>query len=225
MYSERLNNNFFVGTRPHLRLLSSWQIRVLHDASLEVLERTGVRIRLPEAVDLLASSGAMVEDKDRVKIPSYMVEEALRTAPGRITISDRNGKPAMSLKGHSSYYGTGPTTRFVYDVYTGERRLTDREDIEKAAVICDYLQNIDFVMTMGMTGGVHPASKEVNQEITDRYDFEAMLTHTTKPLIFSCWTLEGLKDIYEMGVAVRGSEQILRQNPFIIAFTQPNTPL
>jgi trimethylamine--corrinoid protein Co-methyltransferase len=95
MQFEQLDNSFFVSTRPHLRLLSSRQIRALHDASLEVLERTGVRVCLPEAVDLLTSAGARVADKDRVRIPAYMMEEALCSVPGQITLGDRNGKPAI----------------------------------------------------------------------------------------------------------------------------------
>ncbi len=38
-----------------------------------------------------------------------------------------------------------------------------------------YLSNIDFVMTMGMTGGVYPKSKGINPALTDRMDFAAML--------------------------------------------------
>jgi trimethylamine--corrinoid protein Co-methyltransferase len=72
--------------KPQLRLLSSDQLRQIHLASLEVLERTGVDVRLPEAVDLLGNAGADVRDPSRVKIPSHMVDEALRTTPHRITI-------------------------------------------------------------------------------------------------------------------------------------------
>jgi len=117
------------------------------------------------------------------------------------------------------------TIQYVYDIDTGERRPTDHEDIEKAARLCDYLPNIDFVMPMGMTAGVDPASRGMNPNLTDRYDFAAMLRNTTKPLMCSCWTVDGLSDIYEMAVAVRGSEQNFQNNPFFISFRQPVSPL
>jgi trimethylamine--corrinoid protein Co-methyltransferase len=131
----------------------------------------------------------------------------------------------MILKAGNSYYGTGPTIQYVYDLETGRRRETDYEDIEKAARLCDYLPNIDFVMPMGMTAGVDPASRGTDPKVTDRYDFAAMLRNTTKPLMCSCWTVEGLADIYEMAVAVRGGEQNFRDNPLFILFRQPVSPL
>ncbi|NQT55921.1 MAG: trimethylamine methyltransferase family protein [Desulfobacteraceae bacterium] len=225
MFNNRLTNDFLVRTRPQLQLLSPDQIYQIHLSSLEVLERTGVEVLLPEAVDLLKQAGAYVTDNQRVRIPSHLVEEALRLAPCRITISDRNGKPAMFLEGHNTYYGTGPTIQYVLDVNSGERRDSTKDDIEKAAMICDYLDNIDYVMTMGMSGGVAPSSKGINPEITDRYDFEAMLSNTTKPLIFSTWSVEGLSDCYEMGLAVSGSPENFRRKPFIIHYAEPTTPL
>ena len=225
MYNRQSNNDFLTKRRPQLQLLSSDQIYQIHLSSLEILERTGVKVLLPEAVNLLREAGADVTDNNRVRIPSFLVEEALSFAPQRITISDRNGKPAMFLEGHNSYYGTGPTIQFIYDVYSGKKRNTTKEDIEKAALICDYLPNIDFVLTMGMTGGINPASQGMDPKITDRYDFEAMLLNTTKPLMFSSWSLAGLSDIYDMAVAVKGSAENFRRNPFIIHYAEPTTPL
>ena len=95
----------------------------------------------------------------------------------------------MALEGLNSHYGPGPTIQFVHDVYTGERRPTDKADIQRAAILCDYLPHIDFVMTMGMTGGVNPASQGLLPEVTDRYDWTTMLIHTTKPIIFSAWSI------------------------------------
>jgi trimethylamine--corrinoid protein Co-methyltransferase len=206
-------------------LLSSEQAERIHRASLKLLETAGARFHLQDAVDLLQKAGAEVRDTSHVRIPRKLVEEALRTVPRSISIGNRRGDTAMVLKGGNSYYGTGPTIQYVYDIDTGERRATDYEDIEKAARLCDYLPNIDFVMPMGMTAGVDPASRGMNPSLTDRYDFAAMLRNTIKPLMCSCWTVEGLSDIYEMAVAVRGSEQDFQNNPSFILFRQPVSPL
>lgn len=211
--------------RPRLQFLSTEQAEGIHRASLRVLEATGVRIHLPEAVDLLEEAGADVSKAPDVRIPPQLVEETLRSVPRSISIGDRRGDTAMVLKGGNSYYGTGPTIQYLYDVEKGQRRATDYEDIEKAARLCDYLPNIDFVMPMGMTAGVDPTSRGMNPKITDRYDFAGMLRNTTKPLMCSCWTVEGLADIHEMAVAVRGSEAEFRNNPFFILFRQPVSPL
>jgi len=220
MFNRQLNNDFLVRRRPRIQLLSSDQIYQIHLSSLKVLERTGVNVLLPEAVDLLREAGADVTGEKRVRIPSHLVEEALRSAPRRITISDRNGKPAMFLEDHNIHYGTGTDTKFTIDLYSGKRRASKGEDVEKAALICDYLPNIDFV---GSMGGV--SASEVNPLVSDRHNFARMIYNTTKPILFTSWGLAGLSDIYDMAVAVRGSAENFRRNPFIMLYTEPTSPL
>jgi trimethylamine--corrinoid protein Co-methyltransferase len=211
--------------QPHLHLLSSRHCGRIHQASLRLLETVGVRVHLRQAVELLERAGAEVREASTVRIPQGLVEDALKTAPRSISVGNRKGDEAMVLQAGNSYYGTGPTIQYVYDIDTGQRRETDYEDIEQAARICDYLPNIDFLMPMGMTAGVNPASRGIDPRLTDRYDFAAMLRNTTKPLMCSCWTAEGLADIRDMAAAVRGSEQALRDNPLFILFRQPVSPL
>ena len=210
--------------RPRLSFLGHGQIRKLHNAALHILERTGLAIHWPEAVEMLADIGCDTDGK-RVRIPSHIVETALCRAPGRITIYNRQGEPAMFLEGLNSYYGPGPTIQYVYDPFTMERRPSGKRDIKRAALLCDYLPNIDFVMTMGMSGGVDPRSQGIPPSLTDRHDFAAMLKSTRKPLCFSTWSQEGLADILEMAAAVRGGKNKVRHQPSMILFTQPISPL
>ncbi|MCS7259495.1 MAG: trimethylamine methyltransferase family protein, partial [Anaerolineae bacterium] len=61
-------------TARHRRLafarLSPQQCQQLHEASLRILECTGVRLYLQEALDLLKRAGAEVCDGNRVRIPA-----------------------------------------------------------------------------------------------------------------------------------------------------------
>ena len=211
--------------RPHMKFCSQAQLYKLHNAALQILERTGLEIHCKEALELLGDIGCRLGEGQRVRIPSHLVEQALQRVPKRVSVYNRNGDPAMLLEGMNSYYGPGPTIQYVYDAYSGERRASDKADIHRAATVCDYLPNIDFAMTMGMTGGVYPKSKGINPALTDRLDFAAMLEYTQKPLIFSAWSREGLADIWEMAVAVRGSAELACRQPLMILFTQPISPL
>jgi len=76
--------------------MSDDQCRLIHSASLEILERTGVLLYYQPAIDLLKSAGCAVNET-RVRIPAHLAEWALRTAPNRITLYDRRGNPAMRL--------------------------------------------------------------------------------------------------------------------------------
>jgi trimethylamine--corrinoid protein Co-methyltransferase len=220
MTKEKVNNLSFEIMRPRIQLLTLDQISQIHSASLEVLEKTGVNVFLPEAVNLLREGGADVTSESRVRIPSHMVEEALRLAPRSITISDRNGKPAMFLEDNNSYYGTGTDTPFVIDSHSGERRPSEGNDVNNAALIGDYLPNIDFI---GCMGGM--SMNEVDPLISDRHNFARMVFSTTKPIMFTSWSLAGLSDIYDMAVAVRGGAENFRRSPFMLQYAEPITPL
>ncbi len=85
--------------RPQFKILSAEKIDKIHAATLEVLAQTGVRIRLPEAVELLADAGCEVAGREIVKIPARVIEECLDMAPDTIRVYDRNGAAALELGG------------------------------------------------------------------------------------------------------------------------------
>ncbi len=82
---------------PGYRLLTEEQIKEIHRASLEVLETIGVRVFHEEGVQLLRDAGCRVKEGDTVQIPNWLVEEAIRSAPSRITMYNRIGEEAMRL--------------------------------------------------------------------------------------------------------------------------------
>ena len=204
--------------RPEIGLLTEAQLHKIHLAALEILEETGIRFFDNKAVNILSSSGAYVENDNIVKIPSYMVNEALRTFPDKILISNRKGEHALALEGMNVYWGTGTDTPHIIDPYTQKRRKTNKKDVGKAALLCDYLSNIDFVGSMAV-------SYDVPQKVSDRYQFVEMLKNTVKPILFTAWDKNGLSDIYEMCVAVAGSEENFKKNPFILHYSEPSSPL
>ena len=69
--------------RPTYHLLSVEQIKKIHRATLELLESVGVRVMLPEAVEMLADADCRVKDDNLGKIPNWMVEEAISSAPSQ----------------------------------------------------------------------------------------------------------------------------------------------
>ena len=80
-----------------LSVLDAQQADRIHEASLEILSRTGVVIQSPEGLSLLDGAGAAV-DGERVWIPDHLVAKAMETAPESIAIHDRQGDVAMSLE-------------------------------------------------------------------------------------------------------------------------------
>ena len=197
--------------------LSPEQFEKLHFASLDILNGIGVAVFNDESLALLQKAGARVRD-GKVFIPPWMVKAALASAPSSIHVKNRSGKRAMTLENGRSYYGTGSDTPFVYDLYTGEHRKAVKQDVVHAAVLCDALPNIDFVMSMGLVSDVTTDKSYLHQ-------FEAMVLHTEKPIVYTAENLRDMEKIYAIAAIAAGGEDKLQENQTIILYDEPNSPL
>jgi len=206
--------NVVTSTAPFFRGLTDAQCRLIHNASLEILERTGVLLFYQPAIDLLKKAGCSV-DANWVRIPAYLVKWALRMAPSRIMIYDRFGKPVMPLEGRISTFGTGSDCLHILDHRTGERRNAVLQDVVDGIRVADAMPHIDFLMSMFLPSDV-PIAADVRQ-------MEVMLTHSAKPICFVTYDWIGTPEIIEMlEIAVEGAEQ-LRINPTALLYLNPTT--
>ncbi|MCK4580646.1 MAG: trimethylamine methyltransferase family protein, partial [Dehalococcoidia bacterium] len=125
-----MHSNYTQFNSPQFRILSDSQLEELHLATLQIMERTGVAFQCQEALDILADAGADVSNPDRVKIPSYLVEQAIRTAPKMITLYSREGEPAIVLNGMTgSHFGSMVDCPDFLNPYTRKRDKCYVEDI------------------------------------------------------------------------------------------------
>lgn len=150
--------------QPVTRGLSDEQVRAVHYATLEILSQTGVEMQDPQGRELLLKAGAWESD-GRIKIPENLVNDAVTSAPSRIPIYDRLGNLTMPLELGKVYFGPGSDTTFTLDVETGERRRTTAQDVEDIALLCDALDNIDFIMSMGNPSDVPPDDLYIHEFI------------------------------------------------------------
>lgn len=198
--------------------VSDEQLQEIHNAGLEILEKTGVRLYLQEAVDMLKKAGAHVADGNRVRIPSYLAEKALNTVPKRVVLCDREGNRVMPLEGKKSFFGTGSDCLNILDHRNGKRRKAKLDDVVDAIRVCEHLENIHFIMSTFMPW-------DVANEIVDRYQMEIMLSYSRKPIVVVSLDIKGLKECVEMAETVAGGEAELRRNPFIANYVNLTSDL
>lgn len=201
-----------------LSRLTQPQREQMHDASLQILERIGVRLYEPEAVVLARKAGARITDGNIAHIPPRLVEWALSTAPGSVTLHDRKGRPVMRVEGNCSFFGPGSDSLNIVDHRTGQRRPAVLQDVVDGITLCDALPHIDFVMSMFLPSDC-PA------EIADRYQMEVMLNHTAKPIVFVSYEAPGCIDAVEMAEIVAGGRSALRERPFVACYVNVTTGL
>ena len=146
-------SNHTVNLTPRFRILSDDQIAELHQATLEVMRRTGVQVQDPAAIEVFAKAGCWVDGR-RVRFPAHLVEWAIAGAPSRVMLCDRLGRPAVALQGERAYFGTGSDTPNIVDPYTGERRPVSKEDVARTSRLVDALPHLSFMMCSGIASDV-----------------------------------------------------------------------
>lgn len=203
--------------QPFSRGLSDEQVREIHYATLEILSQTGVDMQDPQGREILLEAGAW-ESEGRLKIPERLVTDAIDKAPSRIPMHDRLGNLTMPLELGKVFFGAGSDTTFTLDVQTGERRRTTAQDVGDIALVCDALDNIDFIMSMGNPSDVPPDDLYI-------YEFVGMIRGSVKPNVYTAKDRADVEDIYRIATAVAGGEDALREKPFFLLYAEPISPL
>jgi trimethylamine--corrinoid protein Co-methyltransferase len=145
-----------------LRFLDEEQLDHLQEASLHILENTGVQFPSEKALTIFAEHGAEVDREAQiVKIPRDLVFSAMSTVPRYPTLGARNPDFDLQLQEGVSFFTTDGCGHKVVDFKTGEQRASRKADVGMMARINDYLSSMAFCWTIvsaqdcGVTSPLH----------------------------------------------------------------------
>lgn len=201
-----------------LKLLSDGDIEAIHNATLDVLRDTGIECYSEKIIEIFKEAGADVSD-NRVKIPEYLIKEALNKASSKILFCGRNSKNDILLEGNRIYYGYGGTpTPLILDHRTDELKRPTKEDMIESTIVGDALPNIDFMMT---NAGVF----DVPYEVEYLHELDVLLNYTEKPILYSAPGSYLAHKYIEMATVVAGGLKELQRRPFLFLYTEPASPL
>ena len=159
-----------------LNVLTADDVRDIHYATLEVLERTGVYVEDDEALDIFDDGGCHVDrETHRVRIPPHVVEDAIKSAPATIYGSGRDDVgDGLGQVGRVDWANFSEGIRYI-DPWTGEWRASTKADV------CDVARVVDALDWMGSyTAGV--GALDAPDETHFIHGVEAALLNTRKPI-------------------------------------------
>jgi len=202
-----------------LEFLTNDELYEIHMATMEVLEEVGVKFLSEEALQLLADAGAYVDFKNQtVRIPEYLVREALKKAPSRCTVYGRDLKPKMKLEEGRVYFAMLGWLPYVLDLETGTRREGTLSDMEAFFKLGDALENIH-----SLDWAVWP--KDIPDYLVPVYGLFIGFKNTTKPLEGYLYGKTASQDYVRMASVVAGGEEELRKKPLLTVIENPVSPL
>ncbi len=203
--------------RPRQRVLSEGQIRRIHEASLELMERTGIQVNHQGAREILQDHGCFANGL-RIRIPARVVDKALETVAERVVFYNREGEKAVDLMEDHTWYGPTVDAYDYLDPEDGARRPFTTDDCRVISSLADALPNFTWTMTIGVASDAPPAT-------ADRIVARQALTYCEKPLLFCCDNLQAARDIVAMASVIVGSEEQLLEKPPVVLFNCPISPL
>jgi trimethylamine--corrinoid protein Co-methyltransferase len=204
----------------HTEVLSADQIEAIHQASLAILERTGMEVLCPEARSILRDAGAQVDEAAmRVRFPRELVEQSITTAPSEFTL--HSWDPAYDVRVGADWmvFGTVASAPHYIDRH-GVRRTGDRAGFQ------DLLKLAQMLTTVHYVGGYPVEPVDVHASIRHLEASWDTLTLTTKGL--HCYSLGRQRnvDCLEMVRIARGIDHAtLQREPSLITVVNTNSPL
>lgn len=215
-------NLFAGGTRSRgvgIDVFTESELDDIHQATLEVLERTGVFVEADDARDIFKDGGCQVDaDTRMVRIPGHVVEEAIASAPSRFMLAGRDAKNDVVLEPGRVAFTNFSEGIAVIDAKTGQVRESTLQDVADIARLNDYLSEMD-------THEISVGARDVPPETAAVHNTEAQLLNTTKPIGIGPLSAVETRAIFRMCAEVAGGEDALRRRPIVYGGVCPVSPL
>ena len=203
----------------NFKVFSESEVKQVHEATLYLLEKVGIKMHNATARQIFKARGATVdEDNLTVKIPRTMVEEAIATTPSRLILCGREEKHDLLLEGTNVHLGTGGTVLNTLDLDTGKKRLTGVKDVAGYARMTDALDNIAFFV-------INCYPNDVKEEEVDINRFYHAFKNTAKHVMGGIYTMDGLRSVIKMSEDIAGGKEKLLKRPFVSFITLMMSPL
>jgi trimethylamine--corrinoid protein Co-methyltransferase len=207
------------GIRPGVHLLDNALASAIIDESFDLLERVGMYVENPAALELLRDAGGEAAGvSPRLTIPRQLVEEALSTAPHDILLFDASGRSCHRVGGDEVHFNPGSAALRIFDHAAQSEREATTADLVNFSSLVQNLEHFHFQST-GLI------SSDVPAEIADCYRLFVGLHYCSKPIVTGTFVVEGFGPMYEMLKVIRGGARELRERPMAIFDACPSPPL
>lgn len=193
-----------------LNILSSEDVQDIHTATLDIIEKVGIRFPSSKALDIWEAYGATVErETSIVKVPAHVIVEAIQHAPPVFNLAARDPAQDLPVDGNHVFVGTDGCGVEVIDIHSGKKRRSYLQDVVEIARVADYLEEVAFHW-------VAVSAQDRPPETRGLHELIAVWENSTKHVqTESIYSEEEARAAVEMAVAIAGSREALRKRPVL----------
>ena len=190
-------------------LLTQDQVQRIHDASLEILEEVGVKVRYEPARALFAKHGCSVDSETNiVKFPRAVVENYRGMAPPKFTFHARDPKFDKTIPDDSPVIVTASSAPNIIDPVTGKERRAESGDIARIAHLINELPGYDMFSISTL------AEDAPKDQFTISRLYPA-LKYCLKPIRTTTTDHKDTLATMEMAYLVAGGQEAYKEHPFL----------
>lgn len=204
---------------PILKILSEKELKTIHQGSLRVLEKVGVKVPHPMVLNTLVSRGASVEKSTQVvKFPSELVEKCIESGGKKYTLYGRDLSDKVRFGYGEKVFLSSPGQYSWVDKDGQPRRPPTLKNAREAIKLGDALENINWVGAMAMANDVPTPVRDIILTVE-------LIKGTRKP--GWVWIANGrtARYILEIHKVLRGEAKKLSSFPPLQVFVEPISPL
>lgn len=188
-------------------LLTQEQVERIHEASLEILEEVGLKVRFEPAREMFKQHGCAVED-ERVKFPREVVEKYRRMYPPSFTFYARDPKFDKTIPQDSPVFVTASSAPDILDPVTGQERRADSSDIARISHLINELPGYD-IFSISTLADDAPADQFTISRLYPA------LKYCLKPIRVTTTDRKDTDSVMKMAYMVAGGEDAYKEHPFL----------
>ena len=205
--------------RPNFQVLSPETIPRIIEEALELLQSPGVKVGSPQALDLLQSSGGIVNQQEGVvSIPEELVLQALESVPRDFSLFNLSGEPGVRYSGDIVHFNPGSSGVNILDSDSLDHRPSQSKDLVNIIKIAENLPVYDAQSTAVIC-------HDVPEEIGDFYRLYLVLLLSEKPIITGSFSTGTSGIMFELLKIDRGGAENLGEKPRAVFDVCPSPPL
>ena len=205
--------------QPEFQVLSLDTISRVLEKAFEILISPGIKVGSNEALELLHSSGAIIDSENMVaQIPEGLVLKCLATVPRSFSLFNADGDTAVDYDGNKVHFNPGSSGVHILDSDTLVHRPSKSADLVDIIKIAETLLVYDAQSTAVIC-------HDVPEEIGDFYRLYLVLLFSNKPVITGAFSTQTNHVMLELLEIESGGSDRLASKPRAVFDVCPSPPL
>jgi len=201
-----------------LEILTPEEVKRIHNATLWIIEKVGVRFPSKRALDIWEANGATIDrEKMIVRAKPELIEEALKKCLPAYVLAARDPQQDCALDGNHVFLGTDGCGVEVIDIETKQKRTSCLQDVADIARVADGTEEVGFHW-------VPVSAQDMPAQTRGLYEVKAIWENSTKHVqTESIYSVHEAKAAIEMAALIAGGKDKLRERP-VLSLMQCTAP-